>query len=120
RSGPISPTDARFYVCEVVQGLSTLHAANIIYRDLSPSNILIDHMGHVVLSNFCNAALFSATKAMPPSATMEYLAPEILLGWTHDFAVDCWSFGVLLHFLLTGTVSSLPPIYDYYQNLTAS
>jgi hypothetical protein len=36
---------------------------------------------------------------------MEYQAPEHLLGWAHDFAVDCWSFGALLHFLLAGTVS---------------
>ncbi|KAF7350983.1 AGC/AKT protein kinase [Mycena sanguinolenta] len=40
---------------------------------------------------------------MPPSAALEYQAPEIFLGWAHDSAVDCWSFGALLHFLLAGT-----------------
>ncbi|KAJ7496770.1 kinase-like domain-containing protein [Mycena latifolia] len=104
-SRPITPTDVLFYVCEVVEALSSLHVANIIHRDLTPSNISLDHTGHVVLSNFSNAILLSASTqySMPPSAAMEYQAPEILLGWAHDFAVDCWSFGVLLHFLLAGT-----------------
>ncbi|KAJ7725673.1 kinase-like domain-containing protein, partial [Mycena maculata] len=104
-SRPIAPADALFYVCEVVEGVSSLHAANIIHRDLTPSNIFIDHKGHIILSNFCNAAFLAANKqcSTPPSAAIEYQAPEILLGWAHDFAVDCWSLGVLLHFLLTGT-----------------
>ncbi|KAJ6590004.1 kinase-like domain-containing protein [Mycena vulgaris] len=104
-SSPIARTNALFYACEIVDGLSSMHAANIIHRDLTPSNIYIDNTGHIVLSNFCNATLLSSNKqrSMPPSAAMEYQAPEILLGWAHDFAVDCWSFGALLHFLLSGT-----------------
>ncbi|KAJ7125257.1 kinase-like domain-containing protein [Mycena epipterygia] len=100
-SGPISPADVLFYV----DGISFLHAANIIHRDLTPSNIIVDRTGHIVLSNFCNATMLTANKrcTMPPSAAMEYQAPEILLGWAHDFAVDCWSLGLLLHFLSAGT-----------------
>ncbi|KAJ7503096.1 kinase-like domain-containing protein [Mycena galericulata] len=104
KSGRIAAADALFYICEIVDGISSLHAANIIHRDLTPANIFIDHTGHIALSNFCNAAVLTANKqrSMPPSAAIEYQAPEILLGWAHDFAVDCWSLGVLLHFLLTG------------------
>ncbi|KAJ7188812.1 kinase-like domain-containing protein [Mycena filopes] len=104
-SEPLAPADALFYVCEVVDGISSLHAADIIHRDVTPSNIFVDHTGHLVLSNFCNATTFSPDTAcgMPPTAAMEYQAPEILLGWAHDFAVDCWSFGLLLHFLLART-----------------
>ncbi|KAF8150481.1 kinase-like domain-containing protein [Mycena galopus ATCC 62051] len=105
-SGPLPCTEALYYACEVVDGLSSLHAANIIHRDVTPFNIFVDHTGHVVLTNFSNATIIS-NDAPPPSAGMEYQAPEILLGWAHDFAVDCWSFGVLLHFLLAGTVSLL-------------
>ncbi|KAJ7032773.1 kinase-like domain-containing protein [Mycena alexandri] len=104
-SESLAPEDALFYVSEVVDGMSSLHAADIIHRDLTPSNIFVDHMGHVILANFCNATTFSPDMecGMPPTAAMEYQAPEILLGWAHDFSVDCWSFGVLLHFLLAGT-----------------
>jgi hypothetical protein len=39
---------------------------------------------------------------------MEYQAPEVLLGWTYDFAVDCWGFGILLYFMVFGTVCDDP------------
>ncbi|KAJ6491705.1 kinase-like domain-containing protein, partial [Mycena vitilis] len=104
-SKSLAPADVLLYVCEVVEGVSSLHAVNIIHRDLTPSNIFVDHTGHIVLSNFSNAAMISAGAecGIPLSAAVEYQAPEILLGWAHDFAVDCWSFGLLLHFLLAGT-----------------
>ncbi|KAJ7807848.1 kinase-like domain-containing protein [Mycena olivaceomarginata] len=101
-SGPVASADVLYYACEVVDALSSLHAANIIHRDLTPFNVFVDHTGHIVLSNFSNAMMISAD-APSQSAAMEYQAPEHLLGWAHDFAVDCWSFGTLLHFLLAGT-----------------
>ncbi|CAK9188574.1 unnamed protein product [Ilex paraguariensis] len=35
--------------------------------------------------------------------TEEYVAPEIILGTGHDFAVDCWCLGVVLYEMLYGT-----------------
>ncbi|KAJ7270102.1 kinase-like domain-containing protein [Mycena haematopus] len=104
-SGPVAFADMLHYACEVVVGLMALHAANIIHRDITPFNIFVDHAGHAVLTNFSNATTIcdDAPCGMPPSAAMEYQAPEMLLGWAHNSAVDCWSFGVVLHFLLTGT-----------------
>jgi hypothetical protein len=34
----------------------------------------------------------------------EYQAPERILGWKCDGAVDCWGFGILLYIILVGTV----------------
>ncbi|KAJ7647785.1 kinase-like domain-containing protein [Roridomyces roridus] len=103
KTGPIAPMDVLFYICEIVDGLASLHNAKIIHRDLAPSNIFLDHAGHIVLSNFSNAVANGWSDVMPPSAAIEYQAPEILLGWAHDMAVDCWSLGILFHVLLAGT-----------------
>ena len=35
-----------------------------------------------------------------------YRAPELVLGWDHDYAVDWWSFGLVLHWICTGRVSA--------------
>ena len=35
---------------------------------------------------------------------MIFVAPEVLLGEGHDHNVDWWSYGVLVHLLLTGEV----------------
>lgn len=37
--------------------------------------------------------------------TLEYMAPEIILGKGHDKAADWWSVGILLFEMLTGKVS---------------
>nr|GAT56172.1 AGC/AKT protein kinase [Mycena chlorophos] len=104
KAGPITATEAYFYACELVDALSSLHSADIVHRDLTPFNIFIDNNGHILLSNFSNATILrdGRQSSLPMSSAIEYQAPEILLGWTHDAAVDCWSFGLVLHFLLTG------------------
>ena len=37
---------ARFYAAEVLLGLEHIHSLNIVYRDLKPTNILLDEEGH--------------------------------------------------------------------------
>jgi len=50
---------AKFYIAEIFLAISSLHARNIIYRDLKPQNILIDHFGHVKLTDFGFAKVLS-------------------------------------------------------------
>ena len=75
---------------------------------------MLDGEGHVVLTNF-DCAEFLPASANTRSTTsgtafgrgqIKYQAPEVLLGWTHNSAVDCWGFGIVLYFLFFGTVSS--------------
>jgi serine/threonine protein kinase len=87
-----------------------LHSAGIVHRDLKPDNIVVNARGHVVLAGFDYAkvlgigsgAHIQGTTTL--SNTTVYQAPEMHLGWVHDFAVDCWAFGILLYVMLFGRV----------------
>ena len=95
--------------------IASLHDVGIINRDLNPTNVMLDAEGHLVLMNFDCAEFFPAsanTRGTTSTAAFkrgptQYQAPEILLGWAHNSAVDCWSFGMLLYFLFFGTVSDV-------------
>ncbi|KAK7404505.1 hypothetical protein VNO78_05450 [Psophocarpus tetragonolobus] len=47
-----SPAVIRFYVAEILCALDHLHSMGIAYRDLKPENVLVQHNGHVTLTDF--------------------------------------------------------------------
>lgn len=52
RAGRFTNDMTRFYASEIVLAIEYLHSKNIIYRDLKPENLLIDHQGHIRLTDF--------------------------------------------------------------------
>ncbi|KAJ1407163.1 Serine/threonine-protein kinase, active site [Sesbania bispinosa] len=94
---------ARIYAAEIVSAVSHLHSNGIMHRDLKPENILLDADGHVMLTDFGLAKQFEeSTRSNSMCGTLEYMAPEIILGKGHDKAADWWSVGILLFEMLTG------------------
>ncbi|RZB94161.1 hypothetical protein D0Y65_025434 [Glycine soja] len=94
---------ARIYTAEIVCAVSHLHSNGIMHRDLKPENILLDADGHVMLTDFGLAKQFEeSTRSNSMCGTLEYMAPEIILGKGHDKAADWWSVGILLFEMLTG------------------
>ncbi|QPG74912.1 hypothetical protein FOA43_002250 [Brettanomyces nanus] len=106
---------AKFYICELLSAIETLHKMNIVYRDLKPENILLDYQGHIALCDFglCKINMKLDQKTNTFCGTPEYLAPELLLGKGYTRVVDFWTLGILLFEMLT----SLPPFYDEDVNL---
>lgn len=94
---------ARIYAAEIVSAVSHLHANGIMHRDLKPENILLDVDGHALLTDFGLAKEFDENaRSNSLCGTVEYMAPEIILGKGHDKAADWWSVGILLFEMLTG------------------
>lgn len=106
----LEESTARFYACEVLLMLEDMHNKNIIYRDLKPENILIDLDGHLKLADFGLAKIVKDLKN--PNDTFwgspDYLTPEMFLQDTHNSTIDFYTFGWLLHEM----VSELPPHYS--------
>jgi serine/threonine protein kinase len=47
----LTESQVRYYVAEIVEALHFLHSLGFIYRDLKPTNVLIDKTGHVKLAD---------------------------------------------------------------------
>ncbi|KAJ3533333.1 hypothetical protein NM688_g7297 [Phlebia brevispora] len=52
RSVPLTSGELELCVAELVSGLCSLHAANIMHRDINAANILVAPSGHVALADF--------------------------------------------------------------------
>lgn len=95
---------AIFYLSQVLLAIEHLHKSGIIYRDLKPENIMLDRQGHVKLTDFgCIKESSDEELSFTFCGTVEYMAPEILnRSGRHGKEVDWWSFGILIHDMLTG------------------
>ena len=97
---------AAFYMAEMVLALEHLHhTVGVLYRDLKPENCLLDAEGHLLLTDFglSKVAVDGEERCNSILGTIEYMAPEVILGHNYGTAVDWWSFGALGFDLLTGT-----------------
>jgi serine/threonine protein kinase len=98
---------ATFYLAEMMLALDYLHHdLGVVYRDLKPENCLLDHEGHLLLTDFGLSKVSIDGDDKPCTSflgTTEYLAPEVILEKPYGFAVDWWSFGALGFELMTGS-----------------
>ena len=109
-----SEAHARICFAQILDGLSYLHTQGITHRDINSDNILLaglQDINHIKIIDF-GAAKTANSPITSHIGSPFYTAPEILRSnATYTSAVDLWSAGVVLFFLLGGS-----PPFNYTQS----
>lgn len=96
-------------ICDV---LSYLHKNGLIYRDMKPSNVMIDKDDNVKLVDFGIAKLFKPTERGTQIGTPGYAPPEQYQGMATP-ASDIYALGATLHHMLTGRDPTEQPPFSF-------
>src|SRR5689334_3120449 len=108
--GLLTPRRAAEVGLAILDVLQAAHREGILHRDVKPSNVLIDHDGRVVLTDFGIAQVEgdpSITSTGMLVGAPSYISPERARGHKPGPAADLWSLGGLLY----ASVEGVPP-YD--------
>ncbi len=112
REGKLAMATSVHIAAQMCAALDVVHTAGIIHRDLKPANVmLIDRAGQ---GDYVKVLDFGVAKSYAPDqqtelthtgmlvGTVEYMAPEQIMGGTVDGRTDIYALGVLMYRMLTG------------------
>ncbi|CAH1196560.1 Serine/threonine-protein kinase PknD [Paenibacillus allorhizoplanae] len=93
-----------FQLLDIFHYLHTFQPRPIIYRDLKPSNVMINQHNQVRLIDFGVARQFKQgqTSDTMQMGTIGFAAPEQYLGLQTDARTDLYTLGSMLYYLLSG------------------
>lgn len=101
-------------ICDVLSYLHNHKPEPIVFRDMKPSNIMVDHLKNIRLIDFGIAKTFQMGQPGTMIGTEGYSPPEQYKGVASP-ASDIYALGASLHHLLTRRDPRLEPPFSFDQ-----
>lgn len=101
-------------ICDVLSYLHHHQPEPIVFRDMKPSNVMIDHHRRVRLIDFGIAKTFQMGQPGTMIGTDGYAAPEQYKGLASP-AADIYALGASIHHLLTRRDPRLEPPFSFHK-----
>ncbi|MCB5191534.1 bifunctional protein-serine/threonine kinase/phosphatase [Methylobacillus arboreus] len=95
----------RSIVEQTAKALQAFHHLEMLYQDLRPENLMIDQHGSIKLIDLAStqvAGLADSLSAEGWPGTMQYAAPECLLGEPASLRSEVFSLGVIAYQMVSG------------------
>ena len=117
KTGPLPLRKVIDYATQTALGLAAAHAQGIVHRDLKPENLFLTRDGRLKILDFglAHQTALGQTADETSSPTLErrtaagmllgtagYMSPEQVRGEEADLRSDIFSFGCVLHEMLSG------------------
>ena len=117
--GPFPPGEIAAIGAALTSGVSAVHAAGLLHRDIKAHNVMRGRDGRILLADFGTGRDATREGSLSELAgTPLYLAPELLEGEPASVASDVYGVGVLLYHLATGAYPvsgrSMPDLRDAF------
>ena len=108
KQGTLAPGLVASYGAAIAAGLSAIHAAGLVHRDVKPANILMDdasappapRVADFGVARICDSAV--STRSTGGAGTPLYMSPEAADGLPAAPSMDVYSLGAMLYEMCCG------------------
>lgn len=80
--GSLSVASSRFVCAEILSGLAHMHQRGVVYGDLKPENVLLDHKNHCKLSDFGSSRIIEEGEHFAQKLALQMEGPRMHIAAT--------------------------------------